>query len=98
MRKLKNTQEYWKLTPSNKWITATKNNTDNVSTNRTTITRKQKWEEKQLYGRFNLLSNISHEKTWMSLRIKNFNRETESLLIATQNNAIKKHSYQSKDG
>ena len=32
--------------------TATRNNTDNMKTNGTTITRKQKWEEKYLYGRF----------------------------------------------
>ena len=44
-------------------ITATKNDTDNTMTNRMTITRKQKWEEKQLYGRFKrLINNISHEK------------------------------------
>ena len=46
-------------------ITATRNNTDNMRTNRTKITRKQKWEEKQFYGHFKrLTSNISHEKTW----------------------------------
>ena len=46
-------------------ITITRNNTDN----RTTITRKQKWEEKQLYGHFKrLISNFSHEKTWTWLR------------------------------
>ena len=45
-------------------ITATRNNTDNMRTNRTTITRKPKWEEKQLYGHFKqLISDISHEKT-----------------------------------
>ena len=33
-------------------ITATRKDTDNKKTNRTTITRKQKWEEKQLYRRF----------------------------------------------
>ena len=33
-------------------MTATRNNTNNMRTNRTAITRKQKWEEKQLYGRF----------------------------------------------
>ena len=33
-------------------IIATKNDTDNTVVNRRTITRKQKWEEKQLYGRF----------------------------------------------
>ena len=55
-----------------------------------TITRKQKWEEKQLYGRFKrLINNISHEKTWMLLRKGNFKRETKSLLIAAHNNAIR---------
>ena len=52
--------------------------------------RKQKWEEKQLYGRFKrLINNKSHEKTWTRLRKGNFKRETESLLIATQNNAVR---------
>ena len=58
--------------------------------NRMTITRKQKWKEKQLYGRFKrLIYNISHEKTWTWLRKENFTRETESLPIAAQNNAIR---------
>ena len=30
-------------------ITATRNDTDNTKTNRMIITRKQKWEEKQLF-------------------------------------------------
>ena len=38
--------------PGGRLIVATRNNTDNTRTNRMTITRKQKWEEKQLYGRF----------------------------------------------
>ena len=55
-----------------------------------TIPRKQKWEEQQLHGRFKrLMSNISNEKTWTWLRKGNFKRETESLLIAAQNNAIR---------
>ena len=33
-------------------ILAIRNNTDNIMDNRMTITMKQKWEEKQLYGRF----------------------------------------------
>ena len=46
-------------------ITAIRNNTDNTMDNRMTITRKQKWEGKQLYGRFKrLINNISHDKTW----------------------------------
>ena len=36
-----------------------------------------------------LTSDIFHEKTWTWLRKGNFKRETESFLIATQNNAIK---------
>ncbi len=52
-----------------KLIAATRNNTSDTKTNGTTITRKQKWEEKQLYGRFKrLASDISHEKTWTWLR------------------------------
>ena len=70
-------------------ITATRNNT-NTRISRTTITRKQKWEKKQLYGRFKwLTSDISHEKMWSWLRKGNLKRETESLQIAAQNNAIR---------
>ena len=59
-------------------------------TNRTTINRKQKYEEKQLYGHFKwLISDISHRNTWTWLRKGNLKRETESLLIAAQNNAIR---------
>ena len=36
-----------------------------------------------------LISNISHEKTWTWLRKGNHKRETESLLIVAQNNAIR---------
>ena len=55
-----------------------------------TITRKQKWEEKQLYGRFKQqINNISHDKTRAWLRKGNFKRQTESLLIATQSDAIR---------
>ena len=61
-----------------------------MRTNRTTINKKQKWEEKQLYGRFKrLINNISHKKTWMWQRKGNLKRETESLLIAAQNNAMR---------
>ena len=71
-------------------ITAIRNNTDNTINNRLTITRKQKWEEKQLYGRFKrLISNISRNKTWTWLRKGNFKRETESLQIVAQNNAVR---------
>ena len=70
-------------------IAATRKYTDNTIDNRMIITRKQKWEGKQLYGRFKRLIKISHDKTWTWLRKVNFKRETESLLIAAQNNAIR---------
>ena len=70
-------------------ITVTRNNIDDTRISRT-ITRKQKWEEKQLYRRFKrLTSDISNEKTWTWLKKGNFKRETKSLLIAAQNNAIR---------
>ena len=64
-------------------ITAIRNDTDNTMDNRMTITRKQKWEGKQLYGRFKRrINNISQDKTWTWLRKGNFKKETEPLLIA----------------
>ena len=69
-------------------ITATRN--DNTMANRITITRKQKWEIKQLYGSFKrLINNISHDKIWTWLSKGNFKKETESLQIAAQNNALR---------
>ena len=45
---------------------------------------------KQLYGRFKrLVNNISNQKTWTWLRKENLKRETESFLIAAQDNAIR---------
>ena len=71
-------------------ITDTRNNINDMKISGTTITRKQKWEEKQIYGPFKrLTSDISHEKTWFWLRKRNLKRETESLLTSAQNNAIR---------
>ena len=71
-------------------ITATGNNTDDTKISKPEITRKQKWEAKQFCGRFKrLTSDISREKTWMLLKKRNLMRETESLLIAVQNKAIR---------
>ena len=78
-------------------ITATRNNTENTRVNWSEIIRKQKWEEKQLYGRFKrLTSDVLYEKTCTWLRKGNFMRETESLLIATQQRH-KHQSYQSEN-
>ena len=71
-------------------ITAIRNDSNNMMNNRMTITRKQKWEGKQIYRRFKrLIKTISHYKTWTCLRKGNFKRETESLLIAAQNNTVR---------
>ena len=71
-------------------ITAIRNNTDNTIDNRMTKTRKQKWEEKQLHRCFKrLINHLSLDKTWTGLRKGNFKRETESLLMASQNSAIR---------
>ena len=69
-------------------ITTIRNDTENTIVDRMT-SRKQKWQETQLYGFFKrLINNISHQKTWTWLWNGNFKRETESLLIAAQDNAI----------
>ena len=71
-------------------ITPIRNDTDNMIDERMTTTRKQKLGKKQLYGCFKrLINTISLEKTWTWLRKGNRKRETESLLIAAQDNAIK---------
>ena len=80
-------------------ITATRNKTENTINNRMTITRKQKWEGKQLYGQFKrLINNISHNKTWTWLRKGNFKRETESLPNSSTRQNHKNQSYQSENG
>ena len=70
-------------------ITAIRNEADNTMDNRMTLSRQQKYEVKQLVGCFKQLINISREKTWTWLKKENFKRETESLLIAAQNNAMR---------
>ena len=52
-----------------------------------TINRK-KWEEKQLYGHFKqLISNISHEKTWTWLRKGNLKEKNR----ISSNSSTKQH-------
>ena len=71
-------------------ITTIRVDTDNTINERMTTTRKQKWEGKQLYCPFKcLINNISHQKTWTCQRKRNLKRETESLQIAAQDNAIR---------
>ena len=71
-------------------IMAIINDTDNTIDDRMTTTKTQKWEKKQIYGRFKLLiNNISLQKTWTWLRKGNLKRETKSLLIGEQDNAIR---------
>ena len=55
------------------------NETGNTMNTTMTITRKQKWEGKQHYGRFKrLINNISLDKTWTWL-IKKKLREKQNL-------------------
>ena len=60
-------------------IRAIRNDTENAMAKRMTITRKQKWKEKQIYGRFKrLINSISHQKTWTWLK-KETLREKQNL-------------------
>ena len=78
-------------------IAAIGDNIDSTIYGRMTKTRKQKWEGKQLHGRFKrLINNISHDKTRTWLRKGNFKREIEFLLMAAQNSAIKSN-HQNED-
>ena len=55
-----------------------------------TKSRKQKWEGKQLHGYFKQQTgDVAYKKTWTWLRKRNLKRETEYLLIASQNKAIR---------
>ena len=59
--------------------------------------RKQKWEEKELYRYFKQQTNdMEFKKTWTWLKKGNLKREIESLLIATQNNAIRTNYVKTK--
>ena len=71
-------------------ITAIKKDSNNMTDDKMTITRKQKWEKNQLYDRFKwLINTISFEKIWTWLRKGILKREMESLLIAAQDNAMR---------
>ena len=72
-------------------ITDNRNDTDNTVINGKTINRKEKLAVKQFYGYFKrLINSISpQKKTWIGLKKGNLTRETESLLIAAQSNAIR---------
>ena len=79
-------------------ITAIRNNTDNMIDNRMTITRKQKLEGKQLYGRFKrLINNISHDKTWTWLRKENFKEINGISHYGSTKQRHKNQSYQGED-
>ena len=52
---------------------------------------------KKLDEHFKRLINISHDKTWTWLRKANFKRETESLQIAGQNNAVRTNQIKARN-
>ena len=71
-------------------ITTIRVDTNNRINEKMTTTRKQKWEEKQLYGRFKcLINDMTHQKTCTRLRKGKLQRKTESRLIAAEDNAIR---------
>ena len=74
-----------------KLTAAASNSNGNIRTNRKpTTSRRQKWEDKQLYGYFKRQTGeIKHDKSWTWLRKENLERKTKFLLIAAQNNAIR---------
>ena len=93
-----NQYEYYIEKNKERVFTASSNNSDNISKNRTiTKTRKQKWEEKQLYGYFKWQTcEVSHGKTRARLQMGILVKETESLLTAAQNNAIRTNYIKAK--
>ena len=78
-------------------ITAIRNDTDNTMDERMTTTRKQRWEGKQLNGRFKrLVNNISHQKTWTWQRKGNLKRN-RILPNSSIGQRHKNQSYQSEN-
>ena len=76
-------------------ITAIKNDSDNMGTNRMTISRKRILGRKN--GHFiRLINNIMHKKTLKWQRKINLKRETESLRIAAKNNAVRTNHIKAK--
>ena len=68
---------------------------------RTEITRKLKWENKQFYQQFyqhfkRLTSYISHQKTWTWLKNETFRKQLN--LFAAQNNAIRTNHIKARIG
>ena len=73
-------------------IMATRTEKINKTENRETWnkTRKEKWEEKQLHGRFiRMTKDENNENTWTWMRKGHLSRETESLITAAQDNSIR---------
>ena len=68
-----------------------------TSRNTSKTKEKQKREEKQLHGYFKRQTEeISHQKTWTWLRRGSIERETESLIIAAQDNVMRTNYIKAK--
>ena len=88
--------DYIKKSKERLMVAATNDN-NYIKINRTIITRKHIWKEKQMYEYFKRqTSKISHAKTWKWLRKGNTFREIESFLIAAHDNAIRINYIKSK--
>ena len=78
-------------------FTITNNNKYRQKTTVTTITRKQKWKEDQMYGCFKWQTDkMANDKTWAFLRKKNLKRQTKYLLISAQKNTIGTNNVKAK--
>ena len=76
-------------------ITAIRKDTDNTRDNSMKING-NKWGKKNnsMGVLKRTMKNISHETSWKWLRKRNFKRETESLRIAAQDNAVRTNQIQ----
>ena len=91
-------EEYTQKTKERLIATEARNSNCKIWTNRgTTKTRKQKWEEKQLYGYFKRqTAGIAQVKSWSWLRMVNLQRKMGSLITAAQDNAIRTNYIKAK--
>ena len=84
--------EYIKKNNKKRPIAAATNSICSISTNRPTKTRKQEWEEQQVYGYFMWqISRIVSEKTWIWLEK---GEPKERNWISFNSSTRKRHKYQ----
>ena len=58
--------------------------------------RLQDWEEKALHGQYLRQTKVRSEQNWVWLQNGDLKRETESLIVAAQNQSIRTNSVKAK--